>query len=180
MYEPGMSARVSVICRTGWQRLVKQLARWWLEPRPLPRAALRSLEIRLCPSPLACRVQHCLLGTQLLFAAELGWTGHWPGSACTLMLALGWWLMSRRWSRRSGRQLRRLVIAADGGLFGLVSNGEVVELRLHPSSLSLGNWLLLRVVEGRHRHLLVLGPDNVVPSALAELRRRVAASGPTC
>lgn len=178
MYEAGMSARMAVICRNGWQLAVRQLVRGWLDPCPLPRAAMRSLEIPLLPSPLARRAHRCLLIAQLLFAAELGWTGYWPEWAGVLGLVLPWWWMSPDRHGRSGRPLRRLILAADGRLHGLAANGDVVRLQLHPSSLSLGHWLLLRVVGEGRCHLLVLGPDNVEPSVLAELRRRVAFPAP--
>lgn len=179
MYETGMSARVLVICRTGWQFAARQLARWWVEPWPLPRAAARSLEIALRPSPLERIAHRWLLIAQFLYAAELGWTGHWPEWVCVLVLAVVWARVSCHRFGHSRRSLRRLILAADGRLHGLVANGDVVGLRLHPSSLSLGHWLLLRVVGAGHRHLLVLGPDNVEPSVLAELRRRVASSRST-
>lgn len=176
MYEAGMSARAPVICRTLWQQGARQLARWWIEPRPLPRAAMRGFELPLLPSPLARRARWCFLVLQLAFACELAWIGHWPASWLVLLATLGWSWVSRGPRNPHRRQLRRLLLSADGRLHGLAANGEVLDLRLHPSSLSLGRWLLLRVTGAGHRHVLLLGPDNVAPAALAELRRRLAFS----
>lgn len=174
MYETAMSVRLRVICRAAWNRSLKLLAGWWIEPRPLPRAAKHGLELPLLPSPLVRRAGRFFLVAQLLFAIELAWSGHWVTAASVSVVMVGGWWISRGMGSRPGWQLRRLMLAADGRLHGLAANGEVISLNLHASSMSLGRWLLLRVTGKGHSQFLVLGPDNVELPALAELRRRMA------
>ena len=68
---------------------------------------------------------------------------------------------------------RRLLLTADGHLQLLMSSGELQAVHVHPSSMRLGSWVLLRLVTPRGRQSVLLGPDNTEPAALAALRRRL-------
>jgi hypothetical protein len=69
--------------------------------------------------------------------------------------------------------LRQLLCAGDGNLSLVFANHAVEAVSLSPSSLRLGRHLLL-VLQGPIRvHRLLLGPDNLAPSELAALNRRL-------
>jgi hypothetical protein len=117
-------------------------------------------------------MRRCFLAFQLLFALELAWLGHWIATSSVLVATACWFWLGRR-RRGNAGSLRRLLLAADGRLHGLTAGGDVMELRLHPASLSLGRWLLLRLQGNGTSHVLLLGPDNMAAGALASLRRRL-------
>lgn len=134
---------------------------------------MQGLDLPLLPSKLARHARRCFVACQLAYALELTWLGHWLAGPGVLAVAIACAWRFGRDGRRRGHQLRRLLVAADGRLHGLTASGELIGLRLHPASLSLGRTLLLRLVGEDRTELLVLAPDNVTPAALAELRRRL-------
>lgn len=139
----------------------------------MPRAVSAGLEIPLVPSPLARRVRRIFLVLQGLYGFELLWRGHWVAAAAIAAIALLPWLCGRGGAQP--RQMpRRLLLAADGRLHILTAAGELEAVRLHPSSLRLGPWLILLLSRtGDKPHRLLLGPDNMDAATLAALRRRM-------
>lgn len=134
---------------------------------------MHGLDVPLLPSKLALHARRWFIACQLAYALELAWLGQWLAAPGLLLVALACTWRFRRTARQCGRNLRRLLVAADGRLHGLTAGGELLAFRLHPATLSLGNWLLLRLVREGRSELLVLGPDNLAPASLAELRRRL-------
>lgn len=134
---------------------------------------MQGLELPLLPSKLARQSRRWFISCQLAYALELAWLGHWIAAPGLLMVALACTWQFRRAGRQRGRGLRRLLVSADGRLHGLTAGGELLAFRLHPASMSLGNWLFLRLVGEGRTERFVLGPDNVAPASLAELRRRL-------
>jgi hypothetical protein len=178
MYLSDVNASVSKLCQALCQRGMQLVSAWWMEPAPQLRPAPRGLEIALLPSPLARGANRFFACAQLLVALELAWIGHWPAAAGMLALATGWLGCCRRRGRDGRHQLRRLLVSATGQLHVKRGNGELVGVRVHPASLCLGRWLLLRLECSKDAHLLLLGPDNAAPAALAALRRRMATAAP--
>lgn len=168
-----MNRRAGDLCRKLYICGAKQLAAAWVEPWPLPRAAMHGLDLPLLPSKLARHARRCFVACQLAYALELAWLGHWVAGAGVLAVAIACAWRLRRAGRQRGRQLRRLLVAADGRLHGLTASGDLPGLRLHPASLSLGRSLLLCLVGEGRTEVLILGPDNLTPASLAELRRRL-------
>lgn len=158
--------------RDHWTSWIKAAPGWWRESWPAPRAATQGLDIPLLPSPLAQWAARTLIATQLLYAAELVLLGHGfvAGMVVVLAACSGWWLSPRRGDHR---QARRLLVTADGRMYLLGASGTLHGVRLHPASLRLGPWLLLRMQGNGVRHVALLGPDNLPAEALATLRRRL-------
>ena len=173
-YLSDVNASVSKLCQALRQRGTQLVSAWWIEPAPQLRPAPRGLDIALRPSPLVRGANLFFASAQLLFALELAWIGHWPAAAGVVALATCWLGCCRRRGRDGRGQLRRLLVSATGQLHGMRGNGELVGLQVHPASLCLGRWLLLRLEGGADSHVLLLGPDNMEPAALAALRRRTA------
>lgn len=134
---------------------------------------MHGLDLPLLPSRLSRRARRCFIACQLAYVLELAWRGHWVAAPVLLAAALACTWRFNRAGRQRGRQLRRLLVAADGRLHALTASGELLAFRLHPATVSLGNWLLLRLVGEGRTELLVLGPDNLAPESLAQLRRRL-------
>jgi hypothetical protein len=175
VYLSGVDKTALLLGHALCRRVLRLAARSWTQTWPVARPARSGLDIALHPSPLARRAHSCFVIVQLLFVLELAWLGHWVPGAAALTAAACWpWLRRRR--RHPTGDLRRLLLAADGRMHGLTAGGAVVALRLHPASLSLGRWLLLRLQDGSHSHLLLLGPDNMMAGELASLRRRLIAT----
>lgn len=146
--------------------------RQWREPWPAARPSREGLEIPLLPSPLVRRSSRILLVALLLHAAVLFWTQHpWSALVAAVMAGSAWlWL-------RFGRPpdvAQRLLVAADGRFHLLVASGQVQAVHVHPASMRLGSWVLLRLSAPRMRLTVLLGPDNVEPAVLTALRRRLA------
>jgi hypothetical protein len=145
----------------------------WREPAPALRPAPHSLDIPLRPSPLARRAATLLLAAQSLYTLELALLGHWLVALMASGLAAGsaWqWLRPRQGTAATPR---RLLLAADGRWHVLTVSGALEPLALQPASLRLGRWLLLLFRNGGRTHRLLLGPDNLEPSQLAALQRRL-------
>jgi hypothetical protein len=113
-----------------------------------------------------------LLVALLLHAVVLAWTRHPFAALSTVALtaALAW---QRQQACRSSAA-RRLLIAADGRLHLRMTPGTTVAVDLHPASMRLGAWVLLRLSAPGLRLTFLLGPDNVDAALLAALRRRLA------
>jgi hypothetical protein len=178
VYLSGVNESVIKICRALRQRGRQLAAVWWIEPVPQPRPAAHGLDIPLHPSPLARRANWFFVFAQLLFALELAWMGLWPAAGGMAAITACWLGCSRMRGGEAPRQLRRLLLSADGKLHAMSGNGQVVGLQLHPASLCLGPWLLLRLKGDKGSHVVLLGPDNMEPSALAALRRRMVTGSP--
>lgn len=145
--------------------------RQWREPWLMARASRQGLNIPLLPSPLVRRFARCLLLALLAHVVVLVWTQHPWSALFTTAVAVSAWL-GRQPLRPPGAG-RRLLLTADGHLQLLMSSGELQAVHVHPSSMRLGSWVLLRLVTPRGRQSVLLGPDNTEPAALAALRRRL-------
>jgi len=145
--------------------------RQWREQWPVARASRRGLDIPLLPSPLVRRCSWLLLLVVLLHVFVLVWTQHPWAALFTAGVAVSAWL-----GRRVGRPpdvALRLLVNADGRLQLLMASGTLQDVQVHPASMRLGPWMLLRLRMPRARLTVLLGPDNVEPAALAALRRRL-------
>ena len=139
----------------------------------MPRAVSAGLEIPLLPSPLARRVGRLFVVLQAVYGLELLLRGHWVVAALITGIGLLAWLRRQRGPQRRQRP-RRLLLAADGRLHVLTVDGGINAVRLHPSSLRLGPWLILVLNHAGHKpYRLLLGPDNLDEAMLAALRRRM-------
>lgn len=145
--------------------------RQWREPWLMARASREGLDIPLLPSPLLRRCSRWLLLALLVHVAVLVWTQHPWSALFTTAVAASAWL--RRQPGRPPAVARQLLLNADGRIHLLMSSGDLQAVQVHPSSMRLGSWMLLRLVTPRGRQSVLLGPDNVEPAVLAALRRRL-------
>lgn len=146
--------------------------RQWREPWPVARASRQGLDIPLLPSPLVRRCSWLLLLVLLLHAFVLVWTQHpWSALFATGVAVSAW--LGRRVGCPPDVALR-LLVNADGRLQLLMASETLQDVQVHPASMRLGPWMLLRLRMPRAGLTVLLGPDNVEPAVLAALRRRLA------
>lgn len=121
------------------------------------------------------RVQRACLLLQALYGMELLILGHWIIGGIVAVLLVAVLLPARPMQAMPAAATpRRLLLSADGRLHLLTVGGSIEAVNVHPSSLRLGSWLLLRLTNGSANYRLLLGPDNVDAAMLATLRRRMA------
>lgn len=169
----GMRWDVRRCCRALPAWLAVWLRRSCKDPPSAPREAGRGLVLALRPSPLARRLGRAFTAAQLLYAAELALLGHGRVAVLVACLPVALHLHGRMRRRSSWREPGRLVLTARGRLHLFAGTGAVEEVRLASCSLGLGPWLLLCLDGTSGRYRLLLGPDNLDPTRLAALRRRL-------
>jgi hypothetical protein len=153
---------------------VRELWRGCWRDSPLQlRPAPERLELPLRPSPRLRGAALTSLLALLAYTLQLAVHGHLVAAAVMLLFTGAATWQWRLRSSQDGGSLRQLLCAGDGNLSLVFANHAVEAVSLSPSSLRLGRHLLL-VLQGPTRvHRLLLGPDNLAPSELAALNRRL-------
>lgn len=100
-------------------------------------------------------------------ALELGATGHWVAAALTALV-----IATLRGSPHLARWTR-LCVDQRGQAFLRDAKGDVEQVRFRPQSLRLGPYLLLVLDGCSGVHRCLFGPDNLKPTELAALMRRL-------
>jgi hypothetical protein len=109
----------------------------------------------------------------LAYAMELVLKGHWFVAAGLLVSAgLTVWRVRATRARNSSLPVQ-LTCASDGQLSLVLASGDIESVTLQPRSVRLGSHLLLILRGPKRTHCLLLGPDNLAPSELAALKRRL-------
>jgi hypothetical protein len=146
----------------------------WFKEAPLQlRPAPAPLTLPLLPSPRLRLAGRVLSLGVLLYLLELALTGHGLAAGMVALIAActGWpW---RQWT--SSGSPRHLVVTPDGRLFLRIREDSMEEMRLRPESLRLGPHVLLVLSNGRRKHRLLLGPDNLTLPQLSALTCRLPA-----
>nr|PZN67348.1 MAG: hypothetical protein DIU62_06610 [Pseudomonadota bacterium] len=153
--------------------LARRLERSWRDPSSAPRPARHGIVIVLRESVLARRLERVFIALQAAYAVELVLLGHPLVALLVAAMPLACRLHERLRQAPDLRRPERLVITARGRLHLIVAGGGVEEVRLAPSSLRLGPWLLLCLDGNSGRRRRLIGPDNLEAAQLAALRRRL-------